>query len=43
MTQRVTFHFTSPQFIFEAGRVMFSKGARLSTSPDNDEHRETKS
>ena len=32
----VTFHFTSPQFIFDAGRVMFSKGARFSTSPDND-------
>lgn len=35
MTQSVTFHFTSPQFVFEAGSVMFSKGARLRTSPDN--------
>lgn len=35
MTQAVTFHFTSPQFIFESGSITFSKGARLSTSPDN--------
>jgi hypothetical protein len=34
MTQSVRFHFASPQFVFEAGRVMFSKGARFSTSPD---------
>lgn len=29
MTQAVAFHFTSPQFVFESGRVMFTKGARL--------------
>jgi hypothetical protein len=29
MTQSVTFHFTSPQFLFESGTVVFTKGARL--------------
>jgi len=29
VTQSVTFHFTSPQFIFESGIVVFTKGARL--------------
>ena len=29
MTQSVTFHFTSPQFVFESGIVVFTKGARL--------------
>ena len=29
MTQSVSFHFTSPQFVFESGIVMFTKGARL--------------
>jgi hypothetical protein len=29
MTQSVTFHFTSPQFVLESGIVTFTKGARL--------------
>lgn len=29
MTQSVAFHFTSPQFVFESGTVLFTKGARL--------------
>ena len=29
MTQSVSFHFTSPQFVFESGIVVFTKGARL--------------
>ena len=29
MTQSVSFHFTSPQFIIESGIVAFTKGARL--------------
>ena len=29
MTQSVTFHFTSSQFVLESGMVVFTKGARL--------------
>jgi hypothetical protein len=35
MTQAVAFHFTSPQFVFESGKVAFHKGGRLKT-PDGD-------
>ena len=34
MTQAVTFHFTSPQCIFESGHVTFTKGARLFSESD---------
>lgn len=29
MTQSISFHFTSPQFVIESGFVVFTKGARL--------------
>jgi len=29
VTQSVTFHFSSPEFVFESGIVVFTKGARL--------------
>ena len=34
MTLAVTFHFTSPQFLFESGQIVFLKGGRLPTTEE---------